>query len=245
MDLKSSPRQYNGLYFLIRFITTKLFSPLDLDDVVRCSELMMKIIFNDSRTYNELTEEKEQLFDKTKLNTFADHVATVESALIGLQAFFLNQKAVKPDLNSLRIHEDALVALTTVDCPSDHDTGDYSWRTKITLKRNPTSVHSNQLQGIDNNSIVDHVLASILQSLAYFEYRNMLTDTEYTYHELSLYKRVAFVRFVFQCTKYELTNEHLLPAIQLGLEEIAQSACSTTLLHKCLRMVTDLNGSFK
>lgn len=237
------------LDYLIKLIATKLFNPYDTNEANNCFELLTRIIFNHSKNYsNDVNEEKERLFDKTILNAFADHVATIERALNGLQLFFYRRQDRSElfNLSSLRLPEDIVQELIIIDSCTDDNTGDYSWRLKKVIDGLPdsnqlTAVASEQEFPYNNQQVVDLFLENVLLSLSYFSsgYWNMLMDTEYTYHELSLYKRLAFVKFILHCTKYELKNEHLVPEIQKRLNIIVNSSCSTTMLCKCLNLISD------
>lgn len=229
------------LNHLIRLIATELFDSNSEHDVNNCFELLMRIIFNHAKNYsNDLNEEKERLFDKTKLNTFADHVATIQSALEGLQLFFKKQDTSDQiHLNSLRFPPEILAELTVVDCPTDDNTGDYSWRLKKVAEGLPSQEATKSGEYEDNNLVVARFLENLEKSLDYFSkgYWNMLTDTEYTYRELSLFKRIAFMKFVLSCTRHELENERLISVIRERLTTIATSSCCTTLLYKCYRLM--------
>lgn len=234
---------------LITLLTTRLLSPNSPDDVRYCFELSMRIIFAHTKNFSTTSnEEREILFDKSKLNTFADHVATIRSALEGLSLFFGRQsgaEGTKIDINTLQFSPDVLRELEAAYEPgsssSAHD-GDYNWRLKKSFQDNNNRLQRDETkeQSYDNNLIVDRVLQNILASLDYFSngYWNMLTDTDYPYHELSIFKKIAFVRFILQCTEYKLKDSHLvIREIKTKLSTIVQESSSTTMLSKCLDLL--------
>lgn len=224
--------------YLIKLITSNLFKADSQQEINSCFELMMRIIFNHSKNYSTDTdEEKERLFDKTKLNAFADHIATVKSCLDGLQAFFGSRQELI-ELSTLQLTGDILSEFAVVDQAGDHNIGDYSWRLRKVADNQVESEHPQGQATRDNNAIVNEFLRNLLESLSYFSkgYYNMLIDTDYTYHELSLYKRVAFVKFVLGCTKHSL-NENIVGKIKETLRNIVGDTCSTTMLHKCLKLM--------
>lgn len=232
------------LDLLIRLISLRLFNPNIINDTNNCIELLVRIIFNHSNNYsNYVKEEKERLFDKTKLNTFADHVATIQSSLKGLE-LFLGKREDKLEhfcLSSLTLPQDILFELTFVDSPSsDCDTGDYSWRLKKIMASHE---EDSMLEFLKSNQISEIILENISKSLQYFSnaYWNMLTDTEYTHHELSLYRRIALFKFVSLCTQQTSAKcICLLNHIKHELSEIYENACSTTLMNKCLSLVQQI-----
>lgn len=240
---------------LIALVTTELFDPSNCQDIINCFELSMRIIFNHTKNFSTtLNEEREILFDKTKLNTFADHVATIQGTLYGLRSFFRRcyqrNECTKVNLNSLRLSHDVLRELETVyELANDNNTGDYSWRLKKSVLSSTSNTFSESrsekehgTKQVDtNNATVDRILCNVVESLNYFSagYWNMLTDTDYPYHELSLFKRFAFVKFVLECTGYETQNKRINTEIQEKLQRIVRESCSTTMLCKCLSL---LNG---
>lgn len=203
-----------------------------------CFQLLMKVIFNHSKSYSiSATLDKEGLFDKTKLNTFADHVATTCAVLEQLRNFFGPDKRIV--LNELEISADILAEFQIdLETGPRNSAGDYGWRKKVSTTTNMNDKESRDYV-IDNNDLVVSFIQQILASLDYFSngYKNMLTDTGYTHHELSLYKRLAFIAFVRDCTLHNVKNMDLLDDIRKKLETILKESCATTLLVKTLDMI--------
>ena len=227
---------------LVRLTTFEIFNPGNELDVMDSLEISLRIIFNHSRDCTvSITEDKEQLFDKTKLNTFADHVATIQSVLINAREFtryHSEQSGKKLDLAKLEISQEIRQELSEVLAANKHDigdTGDYSWRAKLSA-----AALSNQASlDVTNQQLMDNLLGEIPQNLNYFQanYWNMLTDSEYTYQELALFKRVAFVRFVLDCTNYSPSSAEGIGNIRACLKTLVESSCSTTMMCKCLELV--------
>lgn len=225
---------------LVHLITSRLFDRNEEQEVNNCFQLLMRIIFNHSKNYStDANEDREALFDKTRLNTFADHIATIRSALGGLEHFFLSPGSEPVHVNSLSFSRELIAEFEHSLEPPNKDSGDYSWRVKRIIDQ---SFSVSKYDKLDNEQRVDIFIESILSSLEYFAggYYNMLTDTSYTYHELSLYKKIAFLNFITSCTKSKLKNRHLLQEIKSKLARIVRDSCSTTLLMRCLDLMTEI-----
>ena len=77
-----------------------------------------------------------------------------------------------------------------------------------------------------NEALVEKTLEAIISSLDYFscKYWNMLTDTEYPFNELALFKRIAFIRFMTSFTNYRPKNITLLQRISDELHKIVETS---------------------
>lgn len=184
------------------------------------------------------------MFDKTKLNTFADHVATIQSVLKGLETF-LRKREDKSEyfyLGSLTLPRDILFELSLVDSSLSNETGDYSWRLKKVIAHQEEEKSS--LRDLKSNQITEILLENISKSLQYFSsnaHWNMLTDAEYTHHELSLYKRIALLKFLSLCiVKTNPNGNSLLTQIKHEMNRTYDDECSTTLMSKCLDLVQQI-----
>lgn len=230
---------------LIKLITLRLFNPNNINDTNNCIGLLIRIIFNQTNNYSiDVKEEKERLFDKTKLNTFADHVATIQSVLKGLETF-LRKREDKSEyfyLGSLTLPRDILFELSLVDSSLSNETGDYSWRLKKVIAHQEEEKSS--LRDLKSNQITEILLENISKSLQYFSsnaHWNMLTDAEYTHHELSLYKRIALLKFLSLCiVKTNPNGNSLLTQIKHEMNRTYDDECSTTLMSKCLDLVQQI-----
>lgn len=227
---------------LIKLIALGMFNSCNIDDTNNCIGLLIRIIFNHTNNYsNYVKEDRKRLFDKTKLNTFADHVATIQSSLKGLEIFLRKRedKSKRFCLSSLTLPRDILFELSFVDSPSSNDTGDYSWRLKKVMAHQEEGESSSR--DLEGDQITEILLENILKSLQYFSenaHWNMLTDTEYTHHELSLYRRIALLKFFSLCTIQTNSKcKSLLSQIKYELFITYQNKCSTTLMGKCLNLV--------
>lgn len=223
----------NPLQSLIRLVTSRLFNKDSDTEANRCFELLTRIVFNHSKNYSTSAAlDKGGLFDKTKLNSFADHVRSTSSVFEELKSF-LQARKTPIKLNALNLSSDILLEFQEDSQIKAKDLGDYAWRRNSLVNGVVHNGHG-ELINLDNNNLVDGFIETIHESLDYFAqgYRSMLTDTGYTYHELSLYKRAAFVIFVTQCTRNELRNIPLMRMIQEKLAYILKYSCSTTLLVK-------------
>lgn len=222
---------------LIDFVI-KLFNRKSKRETANCFDLLMKAIFDHSRNYRvETTEDNDALFDKTKLNTFADHVATIRSALVSLEKFFkIDSPDVEPfPLNELNLTREIVYEFETCCEMAEKNSGDYSRKIRSVV------VASNSFEDdrMTNDHLVDSFIDNVLNSLDYFSngYTRLLTDTSYTYRELSLYKKIAFLRFVTRSTSHDLKNADLLTSITTKLRSIVENHCCTTLLVRCLDLI--------
>lgn len=228
---KEQHRSSIKLESLIRLISTKLLDPANELDVIEYFNLMTRIIFNHSKNYSiNFTDDKESLFDKTKPNVFADHVATIQSTLDVAKEFFQRLNAcrgTKISINALRLSPEVVAEMEILDIKNDgtKQIGDYSWRLK-----GLASIDSVNKQMVDNRTLVERSLVNIRLSLDYFDYRNMLLDTTFGYHESTIFKRLAFVRLLIEATDY--SNPQLISGIQRGIERVINESCATTILSK-------------
>lgn len=221
---------------LIEIITTQLFDPKVGQDVNRCVILLLRFILNSSRDYSEdIEEEKERLFDKTKLNTFADHVAIINSSLMGLKTFLGSSKL---KVSNLQLPKDIIEELDSFSQSEVVEfRGDYSSNQHFSDKEDAQS----SLLTLDNKQIFEKFFEILQNSLNYFQngYKHLLIDTEYTYHELSLFKAVVIARFIHEFTDYTSTiaaQDDPIYSIRDKLNSIITKSCSTTLLQKCFEL---------
>lgn len=237
----------NCLDYLMKLVVLEIFDPNQLNELQQCVELILNIIIHvDDCCYdNEFQdEEKEGLFDKTRINDFADNASLIEASVIALEIFF--NRRYKQDnknfieLNSLKLPVNPLLDLRYVESGNQIDsinfTGDYS------IKRNTDRVEKNPNEFdmmLTNEQYFENLLISTLKSLDYFEdgYKNLLQDTSYSDRELSLYKNVAMIRFITKCTEYNPNINYLVTTVQKKIKEMIIKCCSTTLINKCFRLM--------
>ena len=233
---------------LVKLITERLFRPSEDLDVLDCLHLSLRIIFDHSKDCSiDMNEEREQLFDKSKLNTFADHVATIQSVLVNVESLMnRGEKSEKPHIEWIRISDEIRHELLhRIDRSHLQETsessGDYSWRHKLSSQTSIMERSGNDCDGKSsgNEALVEKTLEAIISSLDYFscKYWNMLTDTEYPFNELALFKRIAFIRFMTSFTNYRPKNITLLQRISDELQKIVETSCSTTMLCKCVELL--------
>lgn len=243
VGLQSEPLDLCGsrLDPLIRLIVDG--SIFDADDVRHSNqllELLCQIIFDHGKNYShESEDDKERLFDKTKLNTFADHVAATKSALRGLYRFF-ERREQSVDLDTLKLPSDVFAELDSglkLTKPSiSNSTGDYSWRLR---QFGSLKISTETESRVYSNQVINRLLQEIVDSFEYFSrgYWNILTDTEYIYHELSLYRRIAFVKFITDRVEHNPRSESSLCEIKTKLQKIVSDSCATTILTKCIDLL--------
>jgi len=231
----------------IELISTLYFDPNVPQELNTCFQLLTTFMFSEASDFSEsIDQDNNRLFDKTKLNSFADHVATINSSLKGLELFFQRRKGT-----SERVHLDCLTlpftALTMQSChenPSASIRGDYSWRIERIKNRIVTESKLSPPRMLNNSEMVDQLLENIHASLSYFSksYWNMLVDTDYTQCELALFRKVTFFVFIIKNTEHSLKNMHLIPRVQDTLQAIVTNSCATTLLSKCTDLIRQING---
>lgn len=235
--------QGSPLIDLINVAGLEIFEP---EEGPEFFDLLMKFIFNHGKSHSiSATSDKEGLFDKTKLNTFADHVAVTGGVVNSLRNFLdLYDQLI--DLNRLNFSSDILFEFQTYVGNSEekgtsNEDGDYSWRKR--KSRTGKMIPSEPIYSPNNDQLVAGFIEQILASLDYFRqgYISMLTDTAYTYHELSLYKRVALIAIVRDCTYHRVENFHKVAEIREKLAKIIENSCATTLLVKTLDLIRDSN----
>lgn len=239
------------LHQFIHVIVTQLFDLEDSKQLNDCIELLTRIIFNHAKNYStDLSEERERLFDKTKLNTYADHVATVQAALDGLHSIH-EKLGHKLKLSAITIPEDVVhdIRLSVHDDSWQHSTGSYERKGMefaFTRERKPSMAACSELaEPSANESILAELIDAIIRSIGYFEagYWVVLTDTEYTYHELQLYKRIAYLEFLCKHTDSRLDVSEQLRQIRNALRDLVTNKCSTCLLNKCLELMSSSTES--
>lgn len=228
---------------LLMYITNQVFNPSLESDVCDCFTLMMRIVFDHSRNYSaELQDKDERLFDKTKLNTFADHIRTIQSCFASLRAFMDRNEGTKIDLDKLHLTKNLKTELSIIDKSQDESiVGDYSWRQKAsTQNKCKLDCISGEYTEVTNHQVVTRIMQNLILSLDYFlrGYYNVLIDTEYNFHELSLYRRISFLLFIFECTENTLDSTHFRQVVRERLDFAVSKGCMTTLLYKCIQAIS-------
>lgn len=235
----NQPRK-GQLSSLLTYITNEVFDPDDESDICDCFTLMMRIVFDHSRNYYaDLQERGERLFDKTKLNTFADHIMTIQSCFKSLQVYLGKNTSKRIGLEKLILSRNLIAQISIIDAQiNECQDGDYNWRNVKVLAQ---SDHESSCLRIDpvgatNHEVIKEIMINLDMSLDYFQggYSNVLIDTEYNFHELSLYRRISFLVFIFRHVDNTLDYDDFCNRILVRLRKIVTERCATTLLCKCI-----------
>lgn len=219
---------------------------------IKYFKFIMGVLVNDSSAFTgDLNQERNQLFDKTRLNTYADRVSTIYAVLETLQRYLVRPYSKgKIPFEMLELPESVMRELNVVKSLSSNDCGDYGWRKKgrestdaktQLLNGSGSSEAAHTCKDCDIYKFFEQLLENLYKSLDYFNtgYHNMLTEPEYTQHELLLLQQVAFVKYVTSCTRYMRTPviEEYLPKIREKLEHISKFSCSTTMFRKITQLM--------